>query len=349
MATQTIDLAAAEWAHGPRIGLLQTKRIEANGNGDEYVADGEIGFDEIGELLVRAHVSRFAGTDTPVLTLIVEHRDTADDAWEEACSWEITERGRTSVLKIDQPKARIRARYEVAGTNPRFTVSYLMLTPETDSNQLSETYAGAHSYQSMAADLELAAGAGKDTDSAFLAAGMWNLLGDALTKTKNYLAGAIGALSVTGARAALFQVGAVLGVVMDGVTEADGAVVAIIDGSDPSAETRATAAFAARMNNNHAASGVDYGLDLYDPGRDDLYSDPGPGLPLAIAKADLRLSYEVCILSGAGAPVDYTDGDPPATGQGYAGPGSLYIDRVGFDIWMNDGTSAEPTWTQKSA
>lgn len=50
------------------------------------------------------------------------------------------------------------------------------------------------------------------------------------------------------------------------------------------------------------------------------------------------------VTSGAGAPVDYTDGDPVATGQDTAGPGTLYIDTTNAVIYRNDGTAAEPTW-----
>lgn len=154
-----------------------------------------------------------------------------------------------------------------------------------------EDYIAADSFQPVAVDLNLGAAAGTSDagDSAFLAPIMGNNLGASLTKTHNYLAGVIGADSVTGTKASLLQKGAVMGVIMDGVTEADAAVVAVIDGSDPSSVTRANAAFAARMNNNNAGSGVDYGLDLYDAGRDNtLYT--GGGLALPIAKGQIRFS-----------------------------------------------------------
>lgn len=199
------------------------------------------------------------------------------------------------------------------------------------------TYSGTSSYQPISADLNLAAAAGS-TDGKFLSPVMGNILGTNLTKAGNYIAGMIGALSVDGTRATELQVGGVVGVVMDGSTGSDGAVVAVIDGSDPSSVTRSNAAFAARMNNNNAGSGVDYGVDLYDAGRSSgLYS--GGGQPLKVAKADVRMSNEVCILSGAGAPVDGT------TGATFAGIGSLYIDRTAGKVYINTGTKASPTWT----
>jgi hypothetical protein len=46
----------------------------------------------------------------------------------------------------------------------------------------------------------------------------------------------------------------------------------------------------------------------------------------------------------AGAPVDYTDGSPPATGEGEAGIGSLAV-RVDTGKWYtNKGTKAQPVW-----
>lgn len=52
-------------------------------------------------------------------------------------------------------------------------------------------------------------------------------------------------------------------------------------------------------------------------------------------------------LYGAGVPVDYTDGTPPATGEGTAPPGALYsvVSGTGAgDVYRNDGTQAQPAW-----
>lgn len=212
-----------------------------------------------------------------------------------------------------------------------------VLTIQDGAIVMAPQYAGSDSYQPIAADLNLDAGAGADAgDSAFLGAMMGNVLGDALTKVANFVGGLIGALSVTGVNAAKLQVAAVLGIVMDGVTDADGAVVAVIDGSDPSSETRANAAFAARMNNNHASSGVDYGLDLYDPGRS---SDVLTGaLALPIAKAAIRMDRQVCVLTGAGVPSDGT------TGDNFAGPGSLYVDVTNANLYVQTSLITTPVW-----
>jgi hypothetical protein len=59
-----------------------------------------------------------------------------------------------------------------------------------------------------------------------------------------------------------------------------------------------------------------------------------------------RIPEGLVWLSGAGAPVDYTDGDPVATGDGVAGKGSLYSDVTAGALYINKGTAAEPSWKQ---
>lgn len=50
-------------------------------------------------------------------------------------------------------------------------------------------------------------------------------------------------------------------------------------------------------------------------------------------------------LSGASAPVDYTDGTPPATGEGISPKGGLYTDTTAGLVYRNSGTQAQPLWT----
>ena len=189
------------------------------------------------------------------------------------------------------------------------------------------------SYQVVPADLNLGVNAGTSEagDSDFLAAVMGNVLGDALLKTKNYLAGVIGHFSVTGTKATTYPAGGVLAGVGDGVTECDGAVVAYIDGD--SAVTKATAAFKAMSNNSTPGSGFDYGVDLHGPAHDGFSV-------LSILKADIRMANEVVILTIAGVPVDGVAG----TGAGFAGVGSQAIDRTNGNIYINANTKASPTW-----
>jgi len=217
------------------------------------------------------------------------------------------------------------------GSNKKMTGDVLDLT--------NPGYAEFNSYQILPADLNLAVGAGSSIAAKpkYLAAIMGNILGDALTKTKNYLAGVIGAYSITGVKATTYPAGGVLAQITDGVTEADGAVVAYIDGDG--SVTKATAAFKAMSNNSTPGSGFEFGLDLHGPAHDGY-------LDLAILKADVRMAHEVCIITGVGAPVDGVAG----TGAGFAEIGSLYINRAangGQTLYANSGasaTKASPEW-----
>jgi hypothetical protein len=199
-------------------------------------------------------------------------------------------------------------------------------------------YAGGGSFQVFAGDLELAAAAGSDdgTDPKFLAGVMGNLLGADVDGEGNYLGGVIGALSVTGL-VTDYPSGGILGVIMDGVTDADGAVVAVLDGSDPSAVTRARAMFACRVLNNNEGSGVDFGLDLYaEPS--EHYSDTETETPqgLNVEIAEIRLSNGLYIMSGT---VD------PSAGDGIEAPvGSLYL-RTNGEHWRKTG-AGDTQWTE---
>lgn len=51
-------------------------------------------------------------------------------------------------------------------------------------------------------------------------------------------------------------------------------------------------------------------------------------------------------LYGAREPVDYTDGTPPATGEGVAPAGALYSDTTTGFVYRNSGSQAEPIWTK---
>jgi hypothetical protein len=201
-----------------------------------------------------------------------------------------------------------------------------------------EPYAGDHSYQPVGPDLNLDPAAGSTVDDPkFLAAVMGNILGESLTKEGAYLAGVIGALSILGVRASKYQIAALLGIVMDGVTDADAAVVALIDGSDPSSVTRARAAFAVAMNNNNAGSGVDYGVDLFDDATRLAGAFSGTAKPFAIAKANLRSPNEVCYLESDDVP-------DASVGMGFAGKGSKCVDFTHGEEYINVGTKATPDW-----
>lgn len=202
-------------------------------------------------------------------------------------------------------------------------------------------YGDAGSFQVIQADLNLAAGAGKDVadGTAYLAAVMGNVLGASLTKTGNYLAGVIGAYSLTGTRASTYPCGAVLAQITDGVGTGgtgmpDGAVVAYIDGDGSS--TLANAAYAVMSNNSTASSGFQYGLNLQAAAHDGYQAVDAA----FYKKAHIRLTEDVCILTGSAAP---TDG---VTGAAVTGSGSMYI-RSGDGngaVYINTNTKASPSW-----
>lgn len=133
----------------------------------------------------------------------------------------------------------------------------------------SSEYDGAHSFQAIAPDLTVGSAAGSNSDPKYLAAVMGNIIGDVLAKTKPILAGLIGKLSITGSRATTYSVSAIRGEVGDGVTDADGAFVAVLGGD--SALTTARAAYSVDNENTTPGSGFDYGLDLQGSGTHDGY------------------------------------------------------------------------------
>lgn len=72
--------------------------------------------------------------------------------------------------------------------------------------------------------------------------------------------------------------------------------------------------------------------------------DTGATAALETGSADTLKNSSVMVLSNAGAPVDYTDGDPAATGEGWAAPGALLVDTTNMKLYVNGGTAAQPLW-----
>jgi hypothetical protein len=60
--------------------------------------------------------------------------------------------------------------------------------------------------------------------------------------------------------------------------------------------------------------------------------------------AQVHLAGDVWHYFTAGAPVDYTDGSPAATGEAEAGIGSLCTRLDTGKLYVNGGTKAEPLW-----
>lgn len=127
---------------------------------------------------------------------------------------------------------------------------------------------GAVSYQGVAADVTLEAGSGSSTGTnpKFLAGGMFSIHGSSLTADANYLGGVIGQYDIPGTKATTYPAGAVLGMIADGTTQADGAFVAFTDGD--SSVTTARSAYTVMNNNSNPGSGFAVGLDLQGAAHD---------------------------------------------------------------------------------
>lgn len=89
-------------------------------------------------------------------------------------------------------------------------------------------------------------------------------------------------------------------------------------------------------------SGVPYTDDLQERAETAL-REVSTRLDAADAAA---LPLATLLFQTAGVPVDYTDGTPPATGEGVAAKGALCIDTTNGFVYRNSGTVAHPAWTK---
>lgn len=167
------------------------------------------------------------------------------------------------------------------GTNPKAPLS------------VTQNATPSGSYQPVSVDFTLGATAGSSVsgNTHYYAPAMFNIFGDTLTKTQNYVGGMIGAFSVTGTNATTYPSGAVLGQITDGVTDADGAFVAYIDGD--SAQTNARAAYAVMNNNSVPNSGFAIGLNLGGGATHDGYP------AVSYTTGDVQFSGGALLLSGS--------------------------------------------------
>jgi hypothetical protein len=99
--------------------------------------------------------------------------------------------------------------------------------------------------------------------------------------------------------------------------------------------TTARAGFGIGMTQSTAASGFDYGMDL---NLQDAVGGGGSVQPYK--KAEIRVSNNVVVMTGAGAPTSGASG----TGDNFAGPGSMYVDITGADLYIQAGTISSPSW-----
>lgn len=118
-----------------------------------------------------------------------------------------------------------------------------------------------HSYQLFQADLEVGADVGTSSagQSKYIGTVMFNLIGSALAKTKNYLAPVIAKLSIGGTRATTYPLAAVIAEIGEDSEHADAGVVSVIGGDGGS--VNANAAFGIDHLNSNSGAGFDWIID----------------------------------------------------------------------------------------
>ncbi len=174
-------------------------------------------------------------------------------------------------------------------------------------------------------------GSNTATDPSSAQGSSGQVFGSNLSSTATYYIGATGRYLVTGTNASTFAKAGVMGVIGNTTTTGDAAVMAWMDGDGGT--TTARAGFGIGMTNSTAASGFDYGMDL------NLQDAVGGGGSVQdYKKAEIRVSNNVVVMTGSGAPTDGT------TGDNFAGPGSMYVDISGANLYIQTGVITSPVW-----
>ena len=157
------------------------------------------------------------------------------------------------------------------------------------------------------------------------------VFGSNLASTATYYIGATGRYLITGTNASTFAKAGVMGVIGDSTTTGDAAVMAWMDGDG--GLTTARAGFGIGMTQSTGGSGFDYGMDLQ------LQDAVGGGGSVQdYKKAEIRVSNDVVVMTGAGVPVDGT------TGDNFAGPGSMFVDVTNANLYIQTGLITNPVW-----
>jgi hypothetical protein len=100
--------------------------------------------------------------------------------------------------------------------------------------------------------------------------------------------------------------------------------------------TTCRSAFGVAMAQTTGGSGFEYGLDLKM--QDPVADGGGPSGVIPYTKANIRMEDDVVVMVATGAPVDGT------TGDNFAGPGSMYIDSTGANLYLQTGAITSPVW-----
>jgi hypothetical protein len=154
------------------------------------------------------------------------------------------------------------------------------------------------------------------------------------TTTHNYMAGVAGEFAVIGSYANTALMAGVIGIINTNTLSGDAAVMAFMDGD--SGVTTCRSAFGVAMAQTTGGSGFEYGIDLKM--QDPVLDGGGPSGVIPYTKANIRMEDDVVVMVATGAPVDGT------TGDNFAGPGSMYIDSTGANLYIQTGAITSPVW-----
>lgn len=150
----------------------------------------------------------------------------------------------------------------------------------------------------------------------------------------NHMAGVVGNFAVIGTYANNGLMAGVMGIINTNTLSGDAAVMAFMAGD--AGVTTCRAAFGVAMAQTTGGSGFEYGIDLKM--QDPVLDGGGPSSVIPYTKANIRMEDDVVVMVDTGAPVDGT------TGDNFAGPGSMYIDSTGANLYIQTGAISSPVW-----
>ena len=150
----------------------------------------------------------------------------------------------------------------------------------------------------------------------------------------NHMAGVVGNFAVIGNYANNGLMAGVMGIINTNTLSGDAAVMAFMAGD--AGVTTCRSAFGVAMAQTTGGSGFEYGLDLKM--QDPIADGGGPSGVIPYTKANIRMEDDVVVMVATGAPVDGT------TGDNFAGPGSMYIDSTGANLYIQTGAITSPVW-----
>ena len=150
----------------------------------------------------------------------------------------------------------------------------------------------------------------------------------------NHMAGVVGNFAVIGNYANNGLMAGVMGIINTNTLSGDAAVMAFMAGD--AGVTTCRSAFGVAMAQTTGGSGFEYGIDLKM--QDPVLDGGGPSGVIPYTKANIRMEDDVVVMVATGAPVDGT------TGDNFAGPGSMYIDSTGANLYIQTGAITSPVW-----